>query len=280
MKRMGVAASGCLILQRSLMLGSLLFLSMAAGAQQKQQGANDVYDGSGNQQGSVAFIDALMFLSPKGPGVDICDTLYLLFTNQTNVTYPAAGAVVDARGITTNLTCTKGTPWYESSTGYINVPSTILLPAGTITIPTTWVLPNGTRVIGEGSIDPVTLNIGVIAPQTTIQACTSSTCTAAFSTGTPMIQFGDNIHCSSGCGAITLEDVTLNGSGQAVNGILNSSAQDLSYAKNVAMYQVLGTGLQISGSAYNSGPYSNAFSTNVLRNFPLGPPPPYLGRGS
>jgi len=67
-----------------------------------------------------------------------------------------------------------------------------------------------------------------------------------------MIQF-----CSSICSAVTLEDVTLNGNGQGIDGIVNSNAQELSYAKNVGIYQVLGTGLKIFGSAQHSGPYSN-----------------------
>jgi len=189
MKNMRAAAAGHLIPALRLMsVGCLLLLPMTAGAQ-KQQGANDIYDSTGAQKGSTAFIDAFMFLAPNGSGTDICDAIYQIFTS-TNPVYPAAGAVIDARGITTNLTCVQGTPWSESSHGYINKPSTILLPAGTITIPTTWVLPSGTRVIGEGSTNPVTLNIGVIAPQTVIQACTANTCTSPLS-GT-MIQFGDS----------------------------------------------------------------------------------------
>jgi hypothetical protein len=73
-----------------------------------------------------------------------------------------------------------------------------------------------------------------------------------------MIQFGDS-HCPTPgfCTRLTLEDVILNGSGLGINGIVNANSQELSYAKNVVMYQVLGIGLQIPGSAENSRQYSN-----------------------
>jgi hypothetical protein len=211
-----------------------------ATAQTGAQGNNDVFNSSGGQTGSAAFIDASMFVgSVQNP--NFCTVLNLVLASIVQPpTYPS-GAVVDARGLNstnTNMTCT-GTPW----SGITNPPpSTILLPAGSITIPSTWVLPNGTRVIGEGSTNPYATITAVF--QTTIQA--SSSLTGA------MIQF-----CSSVCAGVTLEDVTLVGNTQAINGIVNSNAQELSYAKNVAMYQVLGTGLKIFGSAQHSGPYSN-----------------------
>jgi len=238
MKRMGAAASRYLTFPTPLILvGCLLLLPMTAVAQ-KQQGANDVYDSGGAQQGSTAFIDASMF---AGGGLDFCGVLHTILDPQRGF-LPATGAVIDARGLpyTTPSTSTicAASPW----AGINAYPSTILLPAGTITIPTTWVLPNGTRVIGEGSTNPYATITAVF--QTTIQA--SSSLTGA------MIQF-----CSSVCAGVTLEDVTLIGNTQAINGIVNSNAQELSYAKNVAMYQVLGTGLKIFGSAQHSGPYSN-----------------------
>jgi len=189
------------------------------------QGNNAVYNPNCNPivVGSSAFIDASAFLNSQ-QGVDICDAIYGVLTSRSpNPPYPATGAVIDARGITTSLTCTQGSPWKEGSV-YANVPSTILLPAGTITIAKTWILPNGTRVIGEGSTNPYDAITAV--PQTTIQA--SSSLTGA------MIQFGDS-SCPSpgGCLGVTLEDVTLNGSDLGINGIVNSNSQELSYAKNV-----------------------------------------------
>jgi hypothetical protein len=143
-----------------------------------------------------------MFLGGK-QGQDFCDTIYGILAGLFKSTYPSTGAVIDARAISGSaLKCTKGTPWFESSTGYANVPSTILLPSGTIQISSTWILPNGTKLIGEETTDP-TLNTNGTAVQTTIQATTS------MSSGTPMIQFGDSTHCpSSICTGISVEHLT------------------------------------------------------------------------
>lgn len=66
--------------------------------------------------------------------------------------------------------------------------------------------------------------------------------------------------CPNGniCRGISVEDLTLDGEGESsVNGILNSNSQELSYVSHVKLYQILGTGLTVSGSAQNSGPYTN-----------------------
>jgi hypothetical protein len=197
---------------------------------------------------STDLIDA----SPFGRNnTNICAVLNGILSS-ASIQYPASGAVIDARGLPgntgTNMTCTIS-PW-GSGSGYINVPSTILLPAGTITIPSspgTWILPNGTKLIGEGT---ATNGTG-----TTILAGSN------FTTGTPMIQLGDS-HCPSpGCTGISVENLTLNGAAQNINGIQNQNSQDLSYVDRVNLYQILGTGLLVGsstpGNANNSGPYSN-----------------------
>jgi hypothetical protein len=89
-------------------------------------------------------------------------------------------------------------------------------------------------------------------PGTTIQA------KSGFS-GT-MIQFGNAspICPSNVCTGISVENLTLDGQGgSAVNGIANAYSQDVSYVNHVGLYQILGTGLAVSGYATNSGPYSN-----------------------
>jgi hypothetical protein len=64
---------------------------------------------------------------------------------------------------------------------------------------------------------------------------------------------------------ISVEKLNLDGQGQSINGIVNQNAGDLSYVDHVNLYQILGTGLLISGGASNSGPYSNiTFDTGVL----------------
>ena len=144
------------------------------------------------------------------------------------------------------MVCTAS-PW----AGITNPPpTTILLPAtgsGTsatpIIISNTWVLPSNTHLIGEGD--------GLSG--TTIQANTP-----LFSV-TTMLQFGSSTICpSSVCTGISVENLTLDGQAQAVDGIINQYAQNNSYVDHVRIYQILGTGLNISTTgANNSGPYSN-----------------------
>jgi hypothetical protein len=105
--------------------------------------------------GSSAFIDAIAFIAPNR---DFCAVLNTILAPTS---YPAAGAVVDARGLPgstgTSMVCASS-PW-GSGSGYVKKPSTILLPAGTITIPTSWILPNGTKLIGADS-QPITTGGG------------------------------------------------------------------------------------------------------------------------
>ena len=156
-------------------------------------------------------------------------------------------------------------PWNNGTT-YLNKPSTILLPATggatptPIIISTPWILPSNTHLIGEGDGIPSS----GFTPGTTIQAGTS------FSGS--MIQFGTGPPPSSPpicppvgsvytCTGISVENLTLDGKGQSVNGISNAYSQDGSYVNHVSLYQIRGVGLVIQGSAQgnasNSGPYSN-----------------------
>jgi hypothetical protein len=221
------------------------------------QGSNAVYDSNGACcVGSSGFIDAKVFLGGVGQGSDLCDVIYKIL-NGTDFNYPATGAVIDARGITTNLACQVGSPWSEPA-GYINKPSTILLPAGTITIPSTWIVPSGTLLIGEGTTT-VSNSSGI--EQTTIQAKNT------FATGTPILQFGASSGTAAcpgpACKGIGIEHLNLNGNNLAVNGIENANSQEQTYVDHVTLYQILGTGLYIHGNAQNSGPYSNiTYDTN------------------
>jgi hypothetical protein len=235
-----------------------LFLVAPSGAQLTSPGNNAVYNRTGGVVLSPAFIDVSIFLPPLGTqATDICDAIFQVLKGNPKFLkngYPSTGAVVDTRGIsgTTNLTCTQGTPWAEGSTT-VSVPSTILLPATggatptPIIISSMWILPVNTHLIGEGDGIPSSGS----TPGTTIQAA------SGFS-GT-MIQFGSSppICPSSGCTGISVEKLTLDGQGQSINGIGNGFSQDFSYVDHVGLYQILGTGLSVSGTANNSGPYSN-----------------------
>jgi hypothetical protein len=173
----------------------------AAAQTQNLQGQDAVYNNSAQVTNSPSFIDASMFASTAP---NICGVLNNVL-NSTITKYPAAGAVIDARGLNstnTSMTCTTAnpSPW----AGIANpLPSTILLPATgaiPIVIPSGssgWILPNNTRLIGEG--DGIPSN--GITPGTTIQAA------SGFS-GT-MIQFG-----SAASTGIAVERLTLDGQGQ------------------------------------------------------------------
>jgi hypothetical protein len=210
-------------------------------------GENTVYN-STTTTGSTAFIDASKLVS----GTTICDTLYGILSAPGYIP-----SVIDARAITpslTSMTCAAGkTPWQTSvSSTPISAPSTILLPPGTIVIHTSWILPANTRLIGEGDGLP---SNGALSG-TTIQSAPSFTVPGA------MIQFGYS-SCSALCPAISIENLVLDGQGQSVSGIVNQYSQDHSFVDHVGLYRILGTGLLVSGSAENSGPYSNiAFDTD------------------
>ncbi len=220
---------------------TVLYLSSAVPAA-AQTGQNAVYNGA-SPVPSPSFIDASQFANLSR---DFCGVLHFVMTTG----YPATGAVIDARAVPTstpptNMTC-AASPW----AGITNPPpSTILLPAGTIQISTSWVLPSNTRLIGEGESDPLSA-----VPGTTIQAASN----VQLQGGT-MIQFGSSAVCgSSGCGGISVERLTLDGQAKFLNGIGNSYSQNNTYVDHVTLYQILGTGLLISGpSAANSGPYTN-----------------------
>jgi hypothetical protein len=232
----------------SVVLSSMIAPTMILA--QGIQGQNAVYNSTPSCcAGSSAFIDASMFLSG-----DICSTIYGILSPPRYST-----AVIDARGIASGLTCAAGTsPWYNGTT-YLNKTSTILLPAGTVVISMPWILPNGTRLIGVGASDPA---LDASGSQTMIQAA------ASFSPTGAMIQFGDSNCPANVCTGIAVEHLTLDGNNLQLTGIQNQWSQNLSYVDHVTLYRVLGTGLSIgtagSGSALNSGPYSNiVFNTGT-----------------
>ncbi len=241
-------------------LPACLSVFSSRAAAQGVEGQNDVYSSTFGQVGSSAFIDASVFQG-HGQGADLCDTIYQILTGGFKNTYPAAGAVIDARGISgAALTCTLGSPWLESGGSYANFPSTILLPAGIILIQTKWTLPDGTKIIGEGT-GGVEVNGSItLVSATTIQACNTgmnSSCTKNF-VDTVMIQMGGT-NCTgsnSTCHSVGIEDLSLDGQGASITGISNSNSVELSYVNRVNLYR-LGLGLSITGLAQNSGPYSN-----------------------
>ncbi len=239
------------------LVGCFHVSSVPSVAQTQTQGQNDVYNSGFGQAGSSAFIDADTFQG-GGQGSDLCDTIYKILTGSFGITYPAQGAVVDARGISgAALACTQGSPWFETGKSYANVPSTILLPAGIIYISLGWILPEGTKIIGEGA-GGVTTTTEAFTSVTRLVACTTgNSCNAAF-TGSAMIQMGNSGCQNNTCHSVSIEDVALDGQGiPSLDGIDNSNSQELSYVNRVNLYGVLGFGLKLGSGAQNSGPYSN-----------------------
>jgi len=189
-----------------------------------------------NKVFSHAYIDASTF-AVSGNNTDFCSILNAALSALSNTTnYPGLAGVIDARGLNpANLTCINN-PW-----GSVTTPALVLLPAGTIKTNSTWVLPSGTRLVGEGGEDPGSNSN--LTTRTTLQA------QGSFS---PMIQMG----VFSPCMGVTVEDLVLDGNKQAVDGIDNQYCQELSSVNHVSIYQVVGKGLNVFGSAQNSGPYS------------------------
>ena len=252
--------------------GLILILYLARRSRRKRLPGN--CNSTNGIVGSSAFIDLSMYLPPNGKtqGRDLCDAIYGVLNDLYGNTYPSNGAVIDARGVSgaANLTWTHGSPWTEGG-NTVTAPSTILLPAtgalptnpsNSIVISTSWILPPNTHLIGEGDGIPIFSTGGslISAPGTTIQAA------SGFSGS--MIQIGAPspvcplVNTIPTCTGISVENLTLDGQGQSINGITNAYSQDATSVNHVSLYQIRGVGLLIEqgssgGNATNSGPYSN-----------------------
>lgn len=104
-----------------------------------------------------------------------------------------------------------------------------------------------------GNLYGVTILIGVGSNITSAGFTPGTTLVAqnGFS-GSAMMSF-----CTAACTGIGVENLTLNGGSQTIDGIDNATAQDLTYVDHVGLYRILGNGLSVSGNAKNSGPYTN-----------------------
>jgi hypothetical protein len=237
----------------------------AAQCPNQSQGYNAVYANCDTSlQGSFALIDAVPYATDSrcaGSTCDICQAINYVFVDHNSIN--ANGIVVDARGVTSpsTLACTHGVnPWTTNT--YSSFSNVVLLPNGTITIDSTWQLPSRTRLVGQGP------NL------TTIQTCTTSNICQKSFTGTDIVDMGTSGLCANAnndCPAVGIEHLTINGSNNQVNGIVNCCSQELSFVNDVAVTNIASgkTGLTVSHdntsgfNADNSGPYSNIFFTGV-----------------
>jgi hypothetical protein len=267
--------AGIFCRMRALVSIIVTLAAVAGQAQTPSQGNNVVYSSAGTPSfGSQAFIDASAYGGSSLP--TICSILYTIISSSS---YPAMGAVIDARGLVdtknASFTCSKTiteSPWQSgATTTYVDKPSVILLPAGTITISYTWVLPGTTKLIGQGSYAP-TAGMGTLitGPPVTVPPTTFTGPASGYPLA--MIQLGDpgNQTCTSNpgvCTNVTVEGLSLSyqGSGQTIDGILNLDAQEMSFARRVGIYGFKGIGLRVgylspyNAKAQNSGPYEQLY---------------------
>jgi len=224
-----------------LVLGAWLsVLPNRTWAQQGNEGLNTVWQTSSNKIASAAFVDASAYTSNG----DICGRLNYILSTAPN------GVVIDARGVlpATGSTQSCGmNPWNN-----INPTSaTILLPAGTITICATWTLPVLTKIIGEGVGQGGTIG-------TTLRVGSLTNCNGSNFMGTAMIQMGNipNNCTLSNCFSVSVSDLALDGQSKStIDGIDNTTAQELSSVQHVAMVNIGRVGL--FNSSGNVGPYTD-----------------------
>jgi hypothetical protein len=214
----------------------LSWLAVSPRVTQAQTTGNNAVFGSSGPTGSAAWIDAsVWYTGTTGP--DLCLVIRDILTSATAFpTYPATGAVIDARGIILSSSGTQtcnDQPWAPPAPSGGWPPATILLPAANINIKVTWTLPSNTRIVGEGRTTDLLNEI----------------------TSGDMIDMG-----SSGCTAgsnISIENLKLTGQTDQINGIVNNCAQDGSYVNHVNLYEIGLTGLTVGVNATGSGPYSD-----------------------
>jgi hypothetical protein len=210
---------------------------------QAAPGNNAVFNSSGGVTFSAAWIDASGYWTTGIP--DFCGIINGILTQSS---YPASGAVIDARGLVypggsqqgQTLRCTVSDPFQA-----VSKPSTILLPAATIPVLATWTLPNNTKIIGEGA-GTILLADSSLRPGYMIEMGSSSSCP------------------QEGCSGVGVEHVFLDATNNSgVNGIHNQFSQTPSYVNDVNFFDFSLTGLRIEGpsagapGAIDSGPYTN-----------------------
>lgn len=228
----------------SVMTMTALFASSRA-AWAQSPGNNAVYNSSSCCAASTAYIDASAVTLSGSTNTDLCTKIYAALS----LIGSGTTSVIDARGVT-NLACPSGnTPWVFSGTA-VTPSATILLPAGTITTNTAWTIPNGTRVIGEGS--------GEVGSSPAAVTAIKSTAATIINMGSSSSTYCPLVSGSYVCKGVSIEDVGLNGAGTGGSGVAinNNNAQEQSYVRRVAFYQIPGIGLRVLAGGANSGPYS------------------------
>ena len=237
----------------------LCWLCTSPGATQAQQSYNAVWQSSSALTSSSAFVDASALCpSPGGTvdcdSVDFCYVLAQALDKVKSTSGVSTSGVVDARGVLPYSSGNVGgpQPCNEDPFGPLGAnisstntfPITVLLPASTIQLEMTsgpgWTLPPNVRLVGEGEY-------------TILKA-------SGFTSGN-VIDMGES-GCNP-CSGISIEHVTIEGpncssaSSNSLYGIVNNYAQQSSYVNDVGFCDIGLTGITITQTAANSGPYSN-----------------------
>jgi hypothetical protein len=216
----------------------------------QQTGGHDgqpvIATGATTSTSSPAHIDAFVY-STTG---DMCARILAAWSSFTN-TNPSV--VVDARGFTGAQTC-AASPFPSSPPRY----GVLLLGNAQIATNVTWNIPSRVRVQGLGSQGGEGTASGT---ENTLIYASSSFPT----TGAAVIQLGNPDSAATKAYQSQVSDLTIDCVGIAkCIGLLNDSAEEASYARNIIVFNAPAIGVHITssssivpGGAGNSGPYVN-----------------------
>ena len=221
-----------------------LWIFHVSAAAQGTQGQNAVYPASAKMQFRLPLCGIIGLYRRQHLWRLRLEFLRVLnfILNPTNHVMPVVGAVIDARGLPgntgTSMTC-AASPWAGITQSHLPRRFCCLRARSSFQ---RYGFSQRTHVIGQGDN---------VSSGTTIQAAASN-----FS-GSTMIAF-----CSVACAGVAVEKLVLDGKGLSIDGIVNAYAGSLSYVDHVSLYQILGTGLVLTGvptgsAATGSGPYTN-----------------------
>jgi hypothetical protein len=230
-------------------LTAILF-ALAAVSNGQQTGGHDgqpvIATGATTSTSSPAHIDAYVY-STTG---DMCARILAAWSSFPN-TNPSV--VVDARGFTGAQTC-SASPFPSSPPRY----GVLLLGNAQIATNVTWNIPSRVRVQGIGSQGGEGTATGT---ENTLIYASSSFPTS----GAAVVQLGNPDSAATKAYQSQVTDLTIDcvGTSKCV-GLLNDSAEEASYARNIIVFNAPAIGVHITssssivpGGAGNSGPYVN-----------------------
>lgn len=254
------------------LLGWFSVLTVVAHA---QAGRNAV-QGTGGIISSPSYIDAGAYDTSGSD--DICTKIH---NSILSIGSGGGGTLVDARGISTNLSCvTSGmTPWGTGTSSTTKI-ATVLLPAGVITIANSWAIPSESQIIGEGpGVTTILAESGSTFSDTYAYSGTNGTVNpAVIHMGVP----SNSTTPGKIAFSLKISHLTVDGNGAKttggayLDGIDNNNAEEQSYVDDVTIQNIFANGLYLGadpdvtsdGAADHSGPYTNLLFTQTLTTPP------------